>query len=183
MLEHATTHASTTAILAWLLRARMPAITLNPVDGSIPLDYGPTYRIVLMVFVLLTAAMLVGIGVVFWGDAPAFAIAVGIFGAMWFGFVYGAYDAFCVTMKASSRGLESKSPLTGHRVLPWESITRVTYGSTGNWYRFKSEWGWSIRVSIYRNGLRSFSALVSANIGRSPARAHLRRSTCTLRER
>jgi len=42
-----------------------------------------------MVFVLLTTAMLVGIGVVFWGDAPAFAIAVGIFGAMWFGFVYG----------------------------------------------------------------------------------------------
>ena len=170
MLEHATTHASTTAILAWLLRARKTVVTPDPVDGSIPLDYGPTYRIVLIVFVLLATAMLTGIGVVFWGDAPALSISVGIFGAMWLAFLYGTYDAFCVTMKASSRGLESKSPLTGHRVLPWESITRVPYGSTGNWYRFKSEWGWSIRVSIYRNGLRSFSALVSANIGRSPAR-------------
>ena len=63
-----------------------------------------------MVFALVTTAMLVGIGVVFWGDAPAFSIAVGIFGAMWLGFVYGTYDAFCVTMKGSPRGLELVNP-------------------------------------------------------------------------
>jgi hypothetical protein len=29
---------------------------------------------------------------------------------------------------------------------------------------------WTIRISVYRNGLKSFADLVSSNIGRSPAR-------------
>ena len=144
---------------------------LDPADGSITLDFGRAYQIVLLLFVLAATGFLIGTVAVFWGDARALAIAGLIVGAMWLAFMYGVYDAFMVTLKASSRGLESRSRLAGLRVLPWESITGVSYGSTANWYRFKSEWGWSIRVSIYRNGLKSFSALVAANIGRSPARS------------
>jgi len=44
-------------------------------------------------------------------------------GTMWLAFMYG---------------LESRSPITGLRALPWESIAGVSYASTGNWYRFKS---------------------------------------------
>lgn len=60
--------------------------------------------------------------------------------------------------------------LHGERLLYWEQIDRVTYNAIGSWYRFRSDQGWSIRVSIYRSGLRSLAQLVAAHIKRSPAR-------------
>jgi hypothetical protein len=90
-----------------------------------------------------------GVGVTVTGGGLAYAtwddhlaiVAGGVMGLMWLALSYGVYDAFFVTVKASARGLESVSP----------------------------SWGWSIRVSIYRDGLESFAALVNSNIGRSPA--------------
>jgi len=163
-------HVLTKSILSWLLDARRPTVPLDPADGSIRLDFGRAYRIVVLLLALLATGFLIGVVLVFQGDASGLTMAGLIAGTMWLAFMYGLYDAFMVTLKASGRGLESRSPITGLRVLPWESIAGVSYASTGNWYRFKSEWGWSIRVSIYRNGLKSFSALVDKHIGQSPAR-------------
>ena len=159
----------TQSILSSLLGARRPVAPVDPTDGSIRLDFGVAYRAVLVLFALGASGMLVGVVAIFKDDTSALAMAGAVLGTLWLAFMYGVYDAFFVTLKASSRGLEANSPIAGLRVLPWESITRMSYASIANWYRFKSEWGWSIRVSIYRNGLKSFSALVAANITRSPA--------------
>jgi hypothetical protein len=159
----------TTSILSWLLDARRATVPLDSTDGSIRLDFSAAYRVVLAVFTLLVTGTLGGLVWLFRTDPTALTITGVVLGPLWLGFMYGVYDAFFVTLKASSRGLEKRSPIAKLRVLPWESITSVSYATIANWYRFKSEWGWSIRVSIYRSGLKSFSTLVAAHIRRSPA--------------
>jgi PH (Pleckstrin Homology) domain-containing protein len=163
-------HLATTALVSWLREARAGVVKPDSIDGSITLEFGRKYRITVLVLFVLATLMLAGEVVVFQGELTSLATVGAIFGLVWLGVLYGVYDAFFVTVRASPRGLEAKSPLIGHRTLPWERIEAVTYASTGNWYTFKAAEGWAIRISIYRNGLKSFSALVSSNIGRSSAR-------------
>jgi hypothetical protein len=171
MVQSAATHAATNALLAWLLEARVRVATPDPVDGSIQLGFGRQYRTTVAALFAVSTIALGGAIAVFRNEEPApLVLTVGIFGLMWLAMLYGAHDAFCVTIKASPRGMESKALFRGNRVLPWEAVQRCTYTTFGNWYTFRSEQGWAIRVSIYRNGLVSFSSMVAANIGRSPAR-------------
>jgi len=171
MIEQSGTHAATSAMLSWLMRARIGVVPADPADGSITMDFGRGYRATLVVLLGLATAALIGFGIVVRHDPVAESIILGIFGLLWLGLVYSVYDAFLVQLKASSRGIESMSPLTGKRLLRWESLQSTAYSSNANWYTFRSNEGWAIRISIYRNGLKSFSALVSANITRGPAQS------------
>lgn len=164
------THNETQALLSWLLERREGVVKPDPVDGSIVLSFGRPYQVTVAWLFAVATVMWVFIVVVFYGETGT-AAALGLgFGLMWIATLYGVYDAFGVVVKASARGLESLSPLFGARQLPWEDIQSVSYATHGNWYTFRSGQGWAIRISIYRNGLKSFANLVSSNISRSPAR-------------
>jgi hypothetical protein len=164
------THNETQALLSWLLGRREGVVKPDPLDGSIKLSFGRLYQVTVAAIFALATVMWAFVVVVFSGErGTAIALAIG-FGFLWVAALYGLYDAFWVVVKASSRGLESISRLFGARMLPWEDIQSVRYATYGNWYTFRSGQGWAIRISIYRNGLRSFASLVSSNIGRSPAR-------------
>ena len=170
MIEPGVSHVGAKVLLSWLMELRVGVAPSDPVDGSITMAFGRAYRATVFILLLIATASLTGFGIVFRGDPVPQVIVLTVFGLLWLGLLYGAYDAFCVDLKTLSRGIESKSPLTGERFLAWECLQSTSYASYGNWYTFKSDQGWAIRVSIYRNGLKSFSALVSANIARSPAR-------------
>ena len=163
-------HIVTKTLLSWLLDIRVGIARAEPLDGGISMTFGRAYRTIVFVFLLLATAMVAGAVVVFRGEPMPLSIGLSIAGALWLGILYAAYDAFCVRLTASQHGLQSRSFLTGTRMLPWERIQNVSYASYGHWYTFRSDRGSAIRVSIYRNGLRSFSALVAENIRRSPAR-------------
>jgi hypothetical protein len=163
-------HNETQALLSWLLDRRERVVAPDPIDGSIVLSFGGAYKATVAAVFVVATVMWVFALVVFYGEAgTAFALGIG-FGVLWFATLYGVYDAFAVVVRASARGLESESPLFGARQLPWEDIQRVDYATHGNWYTFRSGRGWAIRISIYRNGLKSFANLVAANISRSPAK-------------
>lgn len=170
MLQDLLTHGLTTALLRWLRGARVADAAAGP-DASIELAFSTTYRIAVIVLTVITTALLTGIVMIFHDDPQALVIAVGIFGALWLGMLYGVYDAFFVRLTAAPRGLTMRSWLGGERHLYWERLSKVTYNATANWYRFRSDQGWSVRVSIYRSGLGSFAHLVRHNIQKSPARS------------
>jgi hypothetical protein len=170
MIEHALTHGVTKSLLGWLRGSRSGTVPSDPTDHSIELRFGSPYRVAVAAGFLLATGFLLG-GVLAVGEDRQAQVIVGVvFGALWFGMIYGVYDAYGVQLKASPRGIRSKSWLRQEREMYWEQIDRISYASIGNWYTFRSSQGWSVRVSIYRNGLRSFADLVAANVGRSPAR-------------
>jgi hypothetical protein len=163
-------HDETQALLSWLLDRRVGLVEPDGADGSITLSFGKAYQATVLLLVALATVMWVFVAAVSYRETGLFVALGAAFGLLWIATLYGVYDGFFIRVKASSRGLESVSPLFGLRSLPWEEVKSVSYASHGNWYTFKSGQGWAIRISIYRNGLTSFAKLVSSNIGRSPAR-------------
>ena len=128
------------------------------------------YRLLCSVLLVVSCGA-VALGIfAFSGDLPRQLLVSCIFVTMWVAMAYGMYEAFFLTIRASDRGLELDRPLCSTRHLPWVEIQKVTYTSLGNWYRFRSVQGWSVRISIYRDGLSSFAGLVTKHIGQSPAR-------------
>ena len=164
------TAVTTRALLSFLLRSREPIIRPDPVDGALDLRFGLTYRVTCLVLFIISCAMVAFGLFAFSGDPPRQLMASAILGPICLAMSYGIYDAFLVSLRASDHGLEIQRLLLGRRVLPWLELRSVSYSTLGNWYRFRSTQGWSIRVSIYRSGLYSFSRLVSRHIGHTPAR-------------
>ena len=70
--------------------------------------------------------LLFGMGLAVRHEPARLALIVALAGAMWLAALHAVYDAFWVTLKASSRGLESRSLLGRARLLPWESVMSVS---------------------------------------------------------
>ncbi len=170
MLQELLTHGLTSAVLRWLRGARVADAALGP-EASVELCFSPAYRVTVVILGAVATALLAGTVVIFHDDPQALVMTVAIFGALWLATFAAVYDAFGVRLTAAPRGVTTRSWFGGERFLPWERLSAVTYNSNMNWYRFRSDQGWSVRVSIFRSGLGTFAQLVRANIQRSPARS------------
>jgi hypothetical protein len=158
----------TNVLLTWLRGARVGIVVADSADGCIALTYSRQYRATVAVLFVLASAMLLFV-LPFWGDLFRVVLAATILGLMWLGMAYAVYDAFLCSVRASAEGLVRRGVFSGVKSLAWSQLSRVSYSTLGNWYTFRSGDGWAIRVSIYRNGLKSFAKIVAANIARSPA--------------
>jgi hypothetical protein len=169
MIEIGASDVATRKVLSWLLSSRVGKVRPDLSDGSIELSYSRQYRMA-MIFMFLLANGLLALAIPFWGDLPKFLLVSGIFGVLWAALLYCVYDAFLRSIRVSGEGITRVGVLT-RKVLDWTPIQKVSYSSLGNWYTFRSADGWSIRVSIYRNGLGSLAELAARYLPQSPARS------------
>jgi len=165
------TEFATLALLSWLKKGRVGIAAASPVDGSFNLGFSSRYRATMAAFFSIATGFLVLGLVAFWREPRTLLLMTAVFGTMWLAMAYTVYDTFLVLVSASPAGVRVRSPLSGERMLPWERLRRVSYSSLASSFSFESLDGWSVRISLYRNGLLSLAGLLLSNIARSHAQS------------
>jgi hypothetical protein len=156
-------------VLDLLLSRRTPEVARDPATGRYVMGYSRTLRAIIASFLLLSAGVLI-LGVGSSLDAPGTLVIVGlVFGVMTLSMAWGAYDAFLVRVEFSEEGLFRSVLGETKAAIPWSAVTSVDYSTTWSWFQFRGQGFPTLRVSIYRDGLRTFADHAARWLERSPA--------------
>lgn len=168
-----TTQAATIAVIDWLLAARRPQAAPSP-DGRFGLGYSRRYRVTIAVSLVAATGFLIGGILVLQDDLKAFLVGNGVFGAMWLGIAYYAWDAFCVRLSFSELQLVRESLLGTPLAVSWGEIARFRFSSTSNLFTFSTIAGRHFRVSLFRDGLETLAEVSTRRLGGLPVTESLR---------
>ncbi len=126
----------------------------------------------MIVVLAIVAAALLALEVMAFKDDPgpvALVLASSIFGLILLAALWGLHDAFLVRLSFSEEEIVLESRFGEPRRLPWSAVLSVDYSTIGNWFVFRSAGRPSMRISIYRNGLRTFADVAERGLAHSPA--------------
>ncbi len=159
------------ALLDFLLRKRNPVAPLDPRTGRHLLPFGRACRATAAVLAAQAAAF-VALSIYAFRDDPGSAglvLSLSIFGLLLLATLYGLYDTFVVTISFSEEMLVRENRGGRPVWMPWSSVTSVEYSSIANCFVFQSPGRPSIRVSIYRSGLRTLAETAGRGLDGNPA--------------
>jgi len=160
-------------ILRWLLRDRDPIAPLDPATGRRELVYRRRFAVTTSVVVVLANAALGFMLALSLADLSMLLPVLGIFGMMWAAAMLGAWEVFLTRVSFSSEGITLERATGKRALIPWSAVRGVQYSRLGSWFIFQAPGFPTVRVSIYRSGLRTFAiaadrGLASGPLGRAP---------------
>lgn len=166
------TQALTIAVINWLLAARRPQAAPSS-GGRFGLGYSRRYRVVILILFLAATGFLVMGLLAFRDDPQAFLIGSGIFGLMWLGAAYCAWDTFCVRLSFSEMQLVREPSLGTITTLSWGEIAGLGFSANSNLFTFSTPTGRRFRVSLFRDGLGTLAEVAGRRLDSSPAAGSL----------
>ncbi len=151
------------SILGRLLTMRQPVLPSR--DGKFTLCYGPVWRGLTWVLVVVPPAGLLALAVL--SPPPPeqawipYVMAIGFMAFT----VPIEIEVFGVSHQVSDEGIERGSPWTRRPVsIPWRDVRAVRWSASMQWFVVESAKGDRIRVSHYLSGLRPFRERVLARV-------------------
>ena len=157
-------------ILVWLLRDRDPVAPLDPATGRRKLPYRPRFILTTTVVVVIANALLGLVVALAYDDASVLLPALGICGLMWITAMLGAWDVFLTKVWFGSDGITLERASGSKALIPWSAVHGVRYSRLGSWFAFRAPGFPTVRVSIYRSGLRTFAVAADRGLAASPLR-------------
>ena len=160
-------------ILEWLLRDRDPIAPLDPVTGLRQLFYRRRFVVTASVAVIVSNAALGFMLALSFRDYSMLLPSLGIFGMMWLTAMLGAWEVFLTRVSFGSEGITLERATGKRAVIPWSAVRGIRYSRLGSWFVFHAPGHPTVRVSIYRSGLRTFAiaadrGLAAGPLGRAP---------------
>lgn len=155
-------------ILQWLLRDRDPVAPLDASTGQRQLPYRPRFIITTTVVVVIANAALGLALAAFYRDLSVLLPSLGIFGLMWLAAMLGAWDVFMTRVWFGSEGITLERASGSRALVPWSAVRGVRYSRLGSWFVFRAPGFPTVRVSIYRSGLRSFAIAADRGLAAGP---------------
>lgn len=160
-------------ILEWLLRDRDPIAPLDPATGQRLLPYRRRFVLTTTVVVIVANAALGFVLALSYRDLSMLLPSLGIFGMMWIAAMLGAWEVFMTRVWFGSEGITLERATGSRALIPWSAIRGIRYSRLGSWFVFSAPGFPTVRVSIYRSGLRTFAiaadrGLASGPLGRAP---------------
>ena len=169
MATYHLSHAATNTVLKWLLNKRNPEAEQDATTGRLLLSYSRPYRLMILTFAVFSSLILVFGVFVFRDELRPLIIVSLIFGLLWVEMLFAVYDTFLVRLSFTEEAIFREGRFGGTIVVPWSSITAVSYSAIWNWFKLQAESFPTIRVSIYRNGLGTLAQYAGRGLERSPA--------------
>lgn len=171
-------HALIRSMLEWLLRVRDPEAESDVATGRLKLTYSRRFLWTTVLVALVANIAFATTLLVTMDDPPALAWGVGVFGMFWVAAMVAAWDALWTKVSVSEEGIHVDRRHGKPVFVPWHSIRRVRYSRLGSWWTFQAPGFPAVRVSAYRNGLRSFATIAERRMPDEPRnRASLRSMT------
>jgi len=158
-----------TSLLGWLLSQRDPEAELDMATGTRRLTYSRRFQVTTIVVLVVASGAFGFITGLMRDDLNALAGALAIFGLMWLAAMVGAWDAFLTKVSFSSEGIFLDRGARAQSFIPWSAVTRVRYSRLGSWFAFRAPGFRTVRVSIYRNGLKSLAEVASLQLAHAKA--------------
>lgn len=161
-------------LLDKILASRDPIAEIDPSTGRHVLSYGKAYRW-MVISLLAIAVSFLALGI--WGslgDPKALLIVGGVFGVFTLAMVISFYEMVHVRLAFSRDGLYKSSPLGRELFIPWSGLDKASWSESFKWLKLSTGTGEVIRISIYRDGLRTLAETASERLEGTAAAGHAR---------
>jgi hypothetical protein len=160
-------------LLEWLLRDRDPIAPLDPATGQRHLPYRRRFVVTTTVVVVIANAALGFALALSFQDLSMLLPSLGIFGLMWTAAMFGAWEVFLTRVSFGSEGITLERAGGSRALIPWGAVRGIRYSRLGSWFIIEAPGFPTVRVSIYRSGLRTFAiaadrGLAAGPLGRAP---------------
>lgn len=157
-------------ILEWLLRDRDPIAPLDPATGQRQLLYRRRFVLTTTVVVIVSNAALGFVLAISYRDLSMLLPSLGIFGMMWIAAMLGAWEVFMTRVWFGSEGITLERATGSRALIPWSAIRGIRYSRLGSWFVISAPGFPTVRVSIYRSGLRTFAVAADRGLASGPLR-------------
>ena len=157
-------------LLEWLLRDRDPVAPLDPATGQRQLLYRRRFVVTTTVVVFIANAALGFMLALSYRDLSMLLPSLGIFGLMWVAAMLGAWEVFLTRVWFGSEGITLERASGARALIPWSAVRGVQYSRLGSWFIFQAPGFPTVRVSIYRSGLRTFAVAADRGLASGPLR-------------
>jgi len=157
-------------LLKWLLRDRDPVAPLDPATGQRQLLYRRRFVVTTTVVVVIANAALGFTLALSYRDLSMLLPSLGIFGLMWVAAMLGAWEVFLTRVWFGSEGITLERASGARALIPWSAVRGIQYSRLGSWFIFQAPGFPTVRVSIYRSGLRTFAVAADRGLASGPLR-------------